>query len=366
MKFPQTMSAYLARLYTLNFVLILSLLLGIVYLFDTVELLRRASGRGDMGLSLILGMGLLKLPEVGQIILPFAILFSAIFTFWLLSRRHELVVVRASGFSIWQFLAPVMGVAALIGVLQCVVINPVGAALLGKYETLESTWLDEDRSLVTLFDEGLWLRQFEADHQGYIILHADRIALPEWEMRGVVALFFDAQDRFVKRIDAGTALLNHGEWQFNGALIHQPQGPVESRPSLTLPTDLTTGDIEDSFSSPMAQSFWRLPHYISTLSETGFDTTGLKIHFQSLLAQPVLFMAMVLLAATVSLRPPRFQRTFELIITGVLIGFLVFFLSSFLQALGASQQIPVLLAAWAPALVTLLLGLAMMLSLEDG
>jgi lipopolysaccharide export system permease protein len=55
-----------------------------------------------------------------------------------------------------------------------------------------------------------------------------------------------------------------------------------------------------------------------------------------------------------------------LVTAGVLIGFLVFFFSSFLEALGASQQIPVSLAAWSPGGVMLLLGLAVMLVLEDG
>jgi lipopolysaccharide export system permease protein len=366
MKLTPTLSFYLARLYALNFTAILSILLSIVYLFDTLELLRRAAGRDGVGLGLILQMGLYKLPDLGQMILPFAVLFSAMFTFWLLSRRHELVVVRASGFSVWQFLAPVMAVAMLVGILQFSILNPVGAALLTKYESLEASHLSQNKNLVTLFGEGLWLRQIAPDSQGYIILHADRITLPEWQMNGVMALFFDEKDGFQKRIDAGTARLTEGQWVFNGALIHQPQKPVESRPSLSLPTALTTGEIEESFSSPRAHSFWRLPGYIRILTETGFDATGLKIHFNTLLAQPILFLAMVLLAATVSLRPPRSQRTFGLIVSGVVIGFLVFFLSSFLQAMGSSQQIPVLLAAWSPALVTLLLGLAVMLNLEDG
>jgi lipopolysaccharide export system permease protein len=367
MKFTPTLSTYLSRLYAINLAAIMAMLLGIIYLFDTMELLRRAQKRDDIELSTILQMGLLKLPDMGQIILPFAILFSAMFTFWLLSRRHELIVVRASGFSVWQFLAPVMAVAALVGVLQFAVINPLGAALLGRYESMESRYLSHGKSLVTLFDEGLWLRQMDQQgNAGYIILHADRIALPEWEMNGVMALFFDGQDGFEKRIDAGIAKLENGQWVFSGALIHRPQQPVESLPSLSLPTDLTTADIEESFSSPRAHSFWRLPGYIRTLAATGFDATRLKIHFNALLAQPILFLAMVLLAATVSLRPPRAQGTFALIISGVMIGFLIFFLSSFLQALGTSQQIPVLLAAWSPALVTLFLGLAVILNLEDG
>ena len=75
---------------------------------------------------------------------------------------------------------------------------------------------------------------------------------------------------------------------------------------------------------------------------------------------------MVLLAATVSMRPPRNKGTALLIAVGVLMGFFVFFMSSFLQALGSSHQIPIFFAAWTPALVTFLLGVAVILNLEDG
>jgi lipopolysaccharide export system permease protein len=365
MKITPTMNLYLARLFTLNFLAILGILLGIVYLFTTLELLRQAA-KVNIGLGLVLRMGFYKLPDLGEMILPFAVLFGAMFTFSLLARRHELVVVRGAGFSVWQFLAPILAVAAATGIIQFTIINPIGAVFLGKYEALESKYLSRGNNVITLFDQGLWLRQTKADDQGYMIVHADKITLPQWEMKGVMALFFDGQDGFQKRIDSGAAKIRDGQWEFSGAMIYQPQKPVESRASIVLPTDLTTHDIEESFSSTRSQSFWKLPGYIRTLRETGFDATKLQIHFNSLLAQPLLFLAMVLLAAAVSMRPPRSQRNFDLIVGGVVMGFLVFFMSSFLQALGASQQIPVILAAWAPAMVSLLLGVAVLLSLEDG
>ena len=77
-------------------------------------------------------------------------------------------------------------------------------------------------------------------------------------------------------------------------------------------------------------------------------------------------MAMVLLAASVSLRPPRLRGTSVLVVAGVIIGFFVFFASSFLQALGASQQIPVFVAAWFPAFISFLLGIGALMTLEDG
>ena len=79
-----------------------------------------------------------------------------------------------------------------------------------------------------------------------------------------------------------------------------------------------------------------------------------------------MYAAMILLAAAVSMRPPRMKGGFLLIVLGVFIGFLVFFLSNFLQALGTSRQIPALLAAWSPALICFLLGLSAMLNKEDG
>lgn len=365
MKMSATLNRYLARNYLRNLVGMLLTLLAVIYLFDTVELLRRASKYDDITLGMTLQMGLLKLPEAGQIILPFAVLFSAMFTFWQLTRRHELVVVRAAGFSVWQFLAPVLAVAIGLGALQMAVINPAGALLLGKFERMEGEYLTRKTSTVTLLKEGLWLRQQEEG--GTVILHANRVDPANWLLADVTALYFTHDDTFVQRLDAPHARLTAGAWLFTDAIINRPRGtPPETAESVQLKTDLTGTEIEETFASPQTLSFWAMPGFIQTMEATGFDSARLRIHFHSLLAQPLLFAAMILLAAAVSMRPPRLSGTMNLIVAGVLIGFVVFFMSSFLQALGGSHQIPVLLAAWSPALVTLLLGVAVILNLEDG
>jgi len=366
------LASYLVANYLKNFLSILFGLLIIIYLFDTVELLRRASKADDLSFILILQMGLLKLPEVGQILFPFAILFSAIFTFWHLSRRQELTVVRSAGFSVWQFLGPIIFTSIVIGALNITVINPVGAAFLSKFERLENEHLSHKKNYVTLLKEGLWLRQTYDDsdlgEQDNVILHAQKIELPDWKLSGVMVLFFDNQDQMVRRIDSKIASLEDGHWAFHDVLSHDLTTGLETTdiPYVQLPTDLTTQDLEESFSSPETVSFWALPKFIRIMNETGFDTTQLRIHFHTLLAQPFMFAAMILLAATVSLRVQRMQKTLPLISLGIAAGFIVFFLSSFLQALGASQQIPVILAAWAPSIITGLFGLAVILNLEDG
>jgi len=389
MKITPTLSTYLIKSYFYNLVVLMLALLAIIYLFDTVELIRRASKHNDVPIILVLQMGLLKLPEVGQTLFPFAVLFSGMYTFWQLTRRYELIVIRASGFSVWQFLLPVLSVAVLIGVLEVTVINPVGAALVGKYEELERVHLRRQTNQIVVFKEGLWLHQeilIEQDNNpliedpsetihkqedkplisGYVILHAPKVQQPGWTLHNVTVFYFTDEHRFLQRIDSKTATLQGKNWIFKDVVINKHSTPTEYDTEYVLPTNLTINDIEESFSSPETMSFWKLPAYIKTLERTGFDATRLKVYYQHLLSQPLMFAAMILLAATVSMRPPRARGTLPLIMAGVFMGFIIFFMSNFLQTLGTTQQIPPILAAWAPALISFLLGLSVVMTTEDG
>jgi len=361
-----TFSRYLARTYLGHFVCLLIGLLLIVYLFDTVELIRRAAKREDVPLLTVLQMGLLKLPEVAQILFPFAILFSAMFTLSRLTKRLELIVARAAGFSVWQFMAPVVGVAVFIGFMQMSILNPLGALLVGKFEQMENQYLNRHSSQIALLREGLWLRQDVEDAGDYVIIHAPKITQPGWVLKQPMVLFFDPSDNFQRRMNAKSATLKDGQWVFETVRVFTSQAEPEILPRFSLPTNLTTQEVEDSFSSPATMSFWALPGHIDTLEETGFDAARLRVHYHNILAQPLMFAAMVLLAAAVSMRPPRAGRAMVFIATGIFVGFVIFFMSSFLQALGASRQIPVLLAAWSPALISFLFGLGILMNLEDG
>lgn len=359
-----TLGFYLMRKYALNFILLLFGLLGIVYLFDVVELLRRG-GKLGVPASVILQMGLLKLPEVGQQIFPFVILFSAMFTFWQLSKRHELVVMRSAGLSVWQFMMPIAFIAIVIGVLHMSAINPFGSLLMKKFEGMETKHLQKQSNVISLSNQGLWLRQ-ENEDGSMAVLHAGNIQMPEWALKNVIVFFFDENFGFERRIDAPTALLNKGEWRFNEAVINKPQSLPEKSDFILMATDLTISEIEESFSDPQTISFWELPRFIKVMEQTGFDARPLQVHFQKLLSMPLLFLSMVLLAAAVSLRPPRKRGTIWLVLAGITLGFIVFFMSNFLQALGASSQIPIFAAAWFPSIITFLLGIGAIMTLEDG
>lgn len=377
------MFRYIAGTYFKNFLAFLAIFLAIIYLFDSVELLRRGSKFDDVSLGLVLRMSFFKLPEVGQIMFPFAVLFSAIFTFWQLNKRSELIVLRASGFSIWQFLSPAILCVVAIGFFQIFLINPAGALFVQKFERMEGRYLKRETTNIALFEKGLWLRQNDRQDpsgKSYIVLHAPEIAQAGWVLKHPFLLYFDDQNRLIKRVDSESGTLQNGEWIFPDAVLHETsddanfslveneeQEPLfEKYEEYIVPTKMTRKDVADSFLSPSTISFWNFPKHIRMIQRAGFDATNLKVYYQSLWAQPFMFVAMIFLAAAVSMRSIRSKGGFLVIVAGVFLGFGVFFMSSYLQALGASDQIPYILAAWAPALITFLIGISVLIRLEDG
>jgi lipopolysaccharide export system permease protein len=75
---------------------------------------------------------------------------------------------------------------------------------------------------------------------------------------------------------------------------------------------------------------------------------------------------MVLLAAIVSLRFSRSRDVGNMILAGVGAGFMLYVVSKIATDLGSGGIVPPALAAWLPAIVTLLVGSTVLLHLEDG
>jgi lipopolysaccharide export system permease protein len=90
------------------------------------------------------------------------------------------------------------------------------------------------------------------------------------------------------------------------------------------------------------------------------------LHFESLLALPLLCATMALVAAGFSMRQTRRGGVARMIGGGASAGFALFTISKVAEEFGQSGALPVFLAAWAPAAAGLMLAVALLLHTEDG
>jgi len=360
-----TLSVYIAK-HAFIGVMIALLALGVIaVVVDLIELLRRAGSRPDATFGVVFTMAWLHLPFFLQQLLPFSVLFGVMFSFQRLTRSHELVAARATGVSVWQFLAPALAVALTLGALTVTVFNPIGAVLVSKYETMERVYFSYRASMVAVSQGGLWLRQSH-DGDGELLLHARQMKRNPPTLRAVTVFFYDDRGHFSARADADAARLEPGNWVMVEPLFSTPDGNSEVLKTLNIPTDLTPDRIKESFEAPETTSFWDLPGFIEKLEAVGFSATEHRLYWHRLLALPFLLAAMLLIGVAFSLRLVRQGGTGVLVAGGLITGFAFYILSDVIFALGLSGRLPPTMAAWTPAGIAILLGVTTLLHLEDG
>jgi lipopolysaccharide export system permease protein len=367
MRLSPIMSGYIARQFAAAFAGVLLVILGIILLFDLIELIRRGAGRAELGILSIVVMAVLKLPQMLHTVLPFAVMIGAMVSFWRLTRTHELVVARSAGISAWQFIAPILGVALVFGVFEITVFNPLAATMYGRFERLQDELIHNRTTAFDLSEVGLWLR--EPHDQGEMVVHSQDVRQDGLKLflKDAQIFIYDLPDHFHHRISAETATLVDGMFEVHRAWVMEAGKPSMFVDSLRIPTQLTLERIHDNFASPETLSFWELPGFIRFFERAGFTATKHRLYLQSLLASPILYCGMVLLAAIFSLRPnTRSGGLTSRVAAGIATGFIVYFFSKVVYALGLSSTLPQAMAAWTPAVFASLVGMGGLFHLEDG
>jgi lipopolysaccharide export system permease protein len=336
-------------------------------LIDYIELTRRASEIPNVSPLLLAQTSLFRMPQIVERMLPFSVLVGAMSCYLNLSRRLELVVARAAGMSAWQFVAPAVVVAVLMGILVTTGYNPLSTALRERSKRIESELFGERASGGAL-QAGIgsfFVRQRSADgHQAIINAVGSR---EQGARLDVVTVFtYDAAGHFHERIEARSAALEPGHWRLDQVRIYASGAAPRDLDSYLLSTTLTSEQVRESFATPETVSFWQLPLYIDRAERAGLGAAGYRLQYQLLIAQPFLLASMVLLAASVSLRFFRFGGVPKMVLSGVGAGFLLYILSKVTADLSKAELMHPGAAAWVPVLFGMVTGFIVLLYQEDG
>jgi lipopolysaccharide export system permease protein len=338
-------------------------LLVLVAMIDFIEMLRRTSDLKDVSALIIAKISLFRVPFLTERIMPFAVLVGAMFSYLSLSRRLELVVARSAGISAWQFVAPAMVIALVVGAAATMVYNPLSAALREQSARLEGTLFRGSRSFYET-GTGFWIRQRSAE--GQAIINAKTSREQGLELVGVSVFRLDDSDRILDRIEAKSAVLGPGVWRLEEARVYTEGAPPSNHPTLELRTYLTPTQVRESFATPETVPFWQLVAYIRLAENSGLAAAGYRVQYYQLWAQPFYLAAMVLLASAVSLRLVRFGGIQRMVLGGITVGFLLYVLSKVTGDLSRAGLMSPLAAAALPPLIGALTGLVTLLYQEDG
>jgi lipopolysaccharide export system permease protein len=344
----------------------LGVIAALIMLIDFVEISRGVGSDVDLSGVRILGLMLLKSPQVIIQLLPFVFLFGTLAAFVGLNRRSELIAMRAAGVSAWRFVLPAAGAALMFGVITVAALGPLAASADGLFQ--------RERARLSGSAAGaearptVWIR--EGDDTRQMVIRAERQDRSNARLLDVTFFIYTNDSAgmrtFSERIDAESASLSNGSWRLVDAVGAEIGQRAVRYATLDLPSSLADEEAFERFARPQATSFWSLPAQIDRVEAAGFSSTAYRLRLQQLLATPLMFAAMSILAAAFSLRLMRLGDLARMSVAAVVLGFGFFFVNQAASAFGSAEVIPPWLAAWLPPLLTALAAFTLLFYTEDG
>ncbi len=336
---------------------------ALITLIDFTELSSRTIGLPGFSFQLALMISALRVPMIMQQAVPFVALLAAITTLVSLNRKYELVIARSAGISAWQFLAPCCFGALLFGILTVGVLNPFAAYAVSRSEAIETEFRSGNATASSAF-AAPWLRQKTAE--GDTIIGARAVLNQGLELADVTFFSLDTDGRITERRDAARAYLRDGYWELQDVTRIAGGQQMPHLDTDRVATRLKPEFVQERLARPETIPFFELPGKIEVAQSFGLKASSFATQFHTLMAMPLLLVAMTLIAATVSMRFQRMGQSVTMILGGVMAGFLLYVVSVLVKAFGNAGFVPPAMVAWIPVVVAMFFGITFLLYKEDG
>ena len=355
---PSTIDMYLFRRFGLLVLQMLVMTFILVMAIDFVEGARRFASLPGYELALAALMSFLRVIGTIQFVIPFIILFATILFLLGISRRQELVIMQGAGLSTERLLLPLVCFSFFLGILNILVLNPIAVRSGFAASDIEASFSSRESGRPASLDIP-WFTQ--STGSGHYVIGARQQKERGLLLEDAVFILINADDVIETRIDAAAARLVDGGWRLTNAVRMGPENKPERFAELVIPSNLNPRFVEASVLSVDQWAFLDLPYAIDIARQAGRSPAPLETRFHSMLAAPVLLVAMTLIAAPLTLRFRRTGPAALVVFAGVCVGFITYVGTSIVQALGTAGLVAPAIAAWTPVIAALGFGIVWVL-----
>jgi lipopolysaccharide export system permease protein len=361
--FPsRRLALYMGRAFLVRSFAVLAMLIVVLM---TLDLLGQSGdilahpGNGEAELWRYVG---LRAPQIAATFLPFSVLLGTLITLVAMNQHSEIISMKAAGLSAHQILAPLIiaafGIAALSYAFNERVVTRASSAL-NAWEAVDFGEVPRDRGLKS----NVWVREGNnLVTAGIVAGQGQNVALRQ------VEIFHRVNNRLIDIVRAPRGRYDPGtkSWLLQDARrFDVNRGTVQTLGTIHAGKGIRPDQFTLAKVNPDDLTFDELNQAISDLRDAGRPTTELEANLWHKISNPLSAILMPLLGSIAAFGLARSGHLFIRAVMGMALGFAYFVADNFALAMGNLGAYPPFLAAWAPFLLFLMLGEAVLVRTEE-
>ena len=341
---------YLYLVFLKNFIVISLVFFCIIVIVNIFEEIRFAE-KYSVDISYTLYLSILNAPSLIFEIFPFIFLLTVKFFYLQLVEKNELSILNINGISNFNVISQLIIISTLIGIFLLIFFYSLTSNLKSNYLDLKNRISNSNEYLAVVNDSGLWIKE-EIDESVYII-NAEN-----FDKNSLRSITISESDKYYKNkstIKAESANIVSKNWQLSSVSIINESGKSNDLKSLVHNSSFNGEIISNLFSNLNSLSIYELHKLSNNYLNIGYSNTDIKIHLNKLYSMPIFFILMTILGFIIINKLKKFNSKFFVIVLGVFISVIVYYLNYFSNVLGEKGILPIYLSVWLPLLILFLL-----------
>jgi lipopolysaccharide export system permease protein len=338
----------------------LAALAGVVALYLAVDFVDSSAGFGGSGwVPAVLELYANRAVVIARTIAPAAMLLGAAIAISNFRRTQEYTAMRAVGLGPWRLAVPVLVVTFALGVGLVVLHDVVGVRAAERAEEIGALRFGRGgdlRRYLAAREPKRWFRGIDGRR-----LYNMRGLLPGGGFERVTILELDPEFRLERRIDASRMRPDGDEWILEDVsdrrFLARGEMRIEQLPAARFRFDEPPEAFAVAPGRPAQMRWATLLQQLSIRRRLGLPVAEFELERYNRLAYPFAGVPGALLAIALALRANRKGHVSASLVESVGVSLAFWGVQGVSWALGLSGRVPPAVAAWAPNVLFLVVGL---------
>ena len=342
--------SYIYSIFLKQFVLISFVFFCLIIIINFFEEIK-FSERNNIDIYYSIYLSLLNAPSLIFEIFPFIFLITVKVFYLNLNDKNEMKILNSNGVGNFQIVFLLIIISTLIGLFLLLFYYSFSSNLKSEYLDLKNRFSDTNEYLAVVKDDGLWIKE-EIEDSVYFI-HAERF--DKSFLKSVTISEIDRYYNNRNTIIADKANILSKNWYLENVSIINNNGNKDNYKSLVYNSSFNGEIISNLFSNLNSLNIFELHSLSNSYSKIGYSNTDIKIHLNKIYSMPFFYILMTILGFIIIKNLRRFKSRFFIIIFGIFISVVVYYLNYFSGVLGNNGVLPIYLSVWAPLLILFLI-----------
>ena len=334
---------YLTKLFLKNILIIIIVFIFLSFFLNIFEEIKYFENK-EIDIYYPIILTILNIPSIIFEILPFIFLLGVMFFFISIYEKDEIDLLRSNGVDNLKITMIISIVSLIMGIILIVLYYSFSANLKSLYLNIKYKYSTTSDHLAVVNDGGLWIKEKSTDNKKIFIINAKNYKINVLENLEITEL--DKDYKLINTIISNKANIENKIWILTDVKIYSKDKKTKNFKKYKYSSSFNEKIISNLYSNLNSLNIVQLIKLKENYKSIGYSPTEVSLHLHKIYSLPIDLTLTTIIGALLMFKLTFIKSKFFLVVIGVLVSVIFYYINYFSILFGKNETLPVELSIW--------------------